>query len=47
MLEVQGYIAISVIYVVIAWVHWQFSNKADVVTDQSTANESNEQGARE
>lgn len=27
MLEAQGYIAISVIYLVVAWVHWRFSNK--------------------
>lgn len=47
MLEAQGYIAISVIYVVVAWVHWRFSNNAHVATSQSTANESNEQGARE
>ncbi|WP_426441144.1 hypothetical protein [Bradyrhizobium genosp. P] len=47
MLEAQGYIAISVIYLVVAWVHWRFSNKADVATGQSTANELNEQGARE
>lgn len=47
MLEAQGYIAISVIYLVVAWVHWRFSNNAHVATSQSTTNESNEQGARE
>lgn len=47
MLEAQGYIAISVIYLLVAWVHWRFSNNAHVATSQSTANESNEQGARE
>lgn len=47
MLAAQGYIAISVIYLVVAWVHWRSSNKDHIATGQSTANESNGQGARE
>lgn len=43
MLAAQGYIAISVIYLVVAWVHWRSSNKTHIATGQST----NEQGAKD